>query len=156
MITDNNFYTVLLVKEMLGESFENLIVKNLKAKDNFDEFVVKPENKGDPFTKEELDSLENLDTKPYKVSTDEIRFSATEPTNNKNKEMAVVKKQNRYVVFFSVRNPVDISPVKDISDKEVDERDDIIIKISKPFDKKDGDPSLLYNVVDSLSKEYQI
>ena len=157
MITNYNKFTWLLAKEVLLESLENLIVKNIKAKANFDEYVSSKENKGELFSDSELDVLNNLDTQPYKILDDEIRFSATEETNNKNKVLAVVKKQGRYIVFFSVRNPVDVSPVKNIDDEEVDDRDDIIIKVSRPFKEGDTeDPSLLFNVINVLTKEYQI
>lgn len=154
-----------LIREILKESVENPVVKNITAKEDFDEYVSKPENRGENFSTEELDIISTLDSKPYKTMPNEIRFSSTEITNNKNKELAVVKKQGRYVAFFSVRKPTDVSTTVDLTDvpddktEEEDDRDDIIIKVSRPFskvDSKSGDPSLLFNFVNVITKEYQI
>jgi len=156
-----NRYTVKLIQEVLSlqEGTEDLIVKNLKASEDFDEYTAKPENRGEKFSKSEIESLGNLDTKPYKISVDEIRFSSTEITNNKNKELMVVKKQGRYILFFCVRDPVDVSVTQNLDDKdkEEDKPDEIIIKVSQPFkDSKPEDPALLYNVINLVLNEYQI
>lgn len=155
------FHTRQLARFVLREELDNPVVKNVTAKGNFDEYVSKPENKGENFTEEELAVFDGLDTKPYKKETAEVRFSSTEITNNKNKELVVIKKSGRYLVFFSVRKPTDVTPDTELSDVEPDkseENDDIIIKVSRPF--LDGhskqDTSLLYNLINTLTKEYQI
>jgi len=150
-----------LIRTILREAVENPIVKNISAKDDFDEYVSKPENRGEDFEQEEFDILDTLDSKPYKKLKNELRFSSTEMTNNRNKELAVVKKQGRYIAFFSVRKPTDVSTstdLKDVPEDEEDERDEIIIKVSRPFSdsSKSSDPSLLFNVINTITKEYQI
>jgi hypothetical protein len=148
-----------IVREVLVEmetKSENPVVKILTAREKFVDFVEKTENKGDAFTKEEFEILETLDTTPYKASSNEVRYSATESTNNKNKELVVVKKQKRYVAFFSMSNPADMSTTQEIpADDDVD-KDDIIIKVSRPFKESNQDISLLSNFINVLTKEYQI
>lgn len=150
-----------LIRTVLFEAVENPVVKNVFAKDDFDDYVSKPENLGEDFDKEELDILETLDSKPYKKLKNELRFSSTEITNNRNKELAVVKKQGRYIAFFSVRKPTDVSTstdLKDVPNEEDDDRDEIIIKVSRPFSdrSKNHDVSLLFNFINTVTKEYQI
>ena len=155
------FHSSQLARSVLLEAMDNPVVKNVTAKGNFDEYVSKPENRGDDFTEEESSVFDSLDTKPYKKDRAEVRFSSTEITNNRNKELVVIKKSGRYVAFFSVRKPTDVTPDTELSDVEPDKKedgDDIIIKVSRPF--VDGhskqDTSLLYNLINTLTKEYQI
>ena len=144
-----------IVIEVLVE-MENPVVKNITAREKFDDYVEKSENKGDPFTREELEILETLDTTPYKTSPSEVRYSSTEPTNNKNKELVIVKKQKRYVAFFSMNNPANVSTTQEIPNDEDGDKDDIIIKVSRPFSENGQDISLLSNFVNVITKEYQI
>ena len=68
----------------------------------------------------------------------------------------IIKKQNKYVAFFSIRTPADISTdktVDDISGAE-GEGDAILIKISRPFSDDTG--SMLFNFINFITKEYQI
>lgn len=160
IVRELKHHTCQLIRSVLLESLDNPVVKNVSVKGNFDEYVSKPENRGENFTKEEIDVLDNLDTKPYKKTPNEIKFSSTEITNNRNKELVVKKKSGRYVAFFSVRKPTDVTPETELSDKDPSEKekDDIIIKVSRPF--LDGyskqDTSLLYSFINTLTKEYQI
>ena len=165
LVRDLKFNTVYLIREILEGSVDsadlNPIVKNVSAKGNFDDYVSKSENKGESFTTGETDVLSRLDTKPYKTMPDEIRFSSTEITNNNNKELAVVKKGGRYVAFFSVRKPTDVTADTDLTSPDKgseNKQDEIIIKISRPFSdpKINQDPSLLYDLINTLTKEYQI
>jgi hypothetical protein len=123
-----------IVREVLVEmetKSENPVVKILTAREKFVDFVEKTENKGDAFTKEEFEILETLDTTPYKASSNEVRYSATESTNN-------------------------MSTTQEIpADDDVD-KDDIIIKVSRPFKESNQDISLLSNFINVLTKEYQI
>jgi hypothetical protein len=164
ILTNEAIYlTSELIRLVLKESVENPVVKNITAREDFDEYVAKPENRGENFVKEEIDILETLDSKPYKKVPNEIRFSSTEMTNNRNKELAVVKKQGRYIAFFSVRKPTDVSSTTDLEDvpddgDKTDDRDEIIIKVSRPFSdsSKPFDASLLFNFINTITKEYQI
>ena len=160
LIAELNHNTCELIRSVLLESMENPVVKNVTARGDFDEYVSKPENRGENFTEEEMDVFDGLDSKPYKKTPNEVRFSSTEITNNKNKELAVVKKSGRYVVFFSVRNPTDVTSDTSLSDvdNEEKEKDEIIIKVSRPFvtGHSKHDTSLLYNLINTLTKEYQI
>lgn len=158
---ESMFFTSELIRLVLREAVENPVVKNITAKDDFDDYVSKPENRGENFVQEEFDILETLDSKPYKKIPNELRFSSTEMTNNRNKELAVVKKQGRYIAFFSVRKPTDVSTstdLKDVPEDEEDDRDEIIIKVSRPFtdSSKPYDSSLLFNFINTITKEYQI
>jgi len=161
LVRESLHLTSDLIRSVLTEEMENPVVKNITAKEDFDEYVAKPENRGETFSKEEVEILDTLDSKPYKKMPNEIRFSSTEITNNRNKELAVVKKQGRYVAFFSVRKPTDVSVTTDLKDddtEEEDDRDEIIIKVSRPFtdSSKKFDTSLLFNFVNTITKEYQI
>jgi hypothetical protein len=151
-----------LISSVLKEEVDNPVVKNISAKENFDDYVSDPKNQGEPFNDDEFSVVKNLDSQPYKKTNTELRFSSTEVINNRNKELAVVKKQGRYVAFFSVRKPTDVSTTVNLGDvskeDEDDGRDDIIIKVSRPFSKNNssGDPSLLYNFINFITKEYEI
>lgn len=163
-----------VIKEIVSKvlcEMQDPVIRNVVTKDDFSEYIEKSENQSDSkFTKEELSIIKSLDVQPYEENESEIKYSATEPTNNKNKEFIVRKKGKRYVGFFSVRNPVDLSseePSVDLlKNKEDDEEksddsesnlDDIFIKISRPFDKNlKYDLQLLSNFIDVITKEYNI
>lgn len=145
-----------LVIQVLNEedNSSNPVIRNVTAKEKFDDFIIKPENRGLPFSREELDILGSLESKPYKKSATEIRFSKTDETNNTNKELVVVKKQNHYVAYFSAMKPVDVSADQSIESQEI--KDNIFIKISRPFSSPTQDAPLLSNFIDVITKEYQI
>lgn len=147
-----------LIKEVLSEA-DSPIVRNVTAKEKFDDFIKKPENAGEKFTKEEFDISDSLDDRPYKKDPSALRYSAIEPTNGHNKELVIIKKQNRYIAFFSAMKPVDVSSDQEIPDETKNPgagKDDIFIKISRPFKTPGQDTSLLSNFINVLTKEYQI
>ena len=44
-----------IINEVLTEERESPVVRNIKSVENFDALLAKPENVGQPFTKEEID-----------------------------------------------------------------------------------------------------
>jgi len=171
MINDNSGKQILkgLIREFLSEEAENPVVKNVKAQDNFDDFVNKPENVGQPFTRDEIDILQTLDIKPDESSATQIKYSATEQTNGNNKQMVVIKKLQPKPVFVALccpdRRPVNlsaddvdvasaVSPTPAPQPEKV-EKDTIIIKISRPINPR-GDEHALFNFVNYIVKELNI
>jgi hypothetical protein len=156
-VLENNFHSQLkelIIETVLTSTQDNPIIRNVTAKDTFDTFIQKSEFIGDAFNEHELKTIESLDSKPYSKEKNRLRFSATEETDNRNKELVVIRKQNHYIAIFSVMKPVDVSDDQDIPEQEA--KDDIFIKISRPISKDDEDGKLLYNFINVITKEYNI
>jgi len=156
-----------IAKFILKEEPDNVIVKNMKVQEDFDAFLAKPENKGETLYKEEFDVVDMMESKPNKKVINQIKYSSADDMTGKNKEMVVIKKQKRYVAFFSIREPTDLNNEADIP-KETDanpesegteeaEKDTIFIKVSKPFEdqSKPMDVGLLSNFLNNLLLEFQ-
>ena len=146
-----------LKNNKLNEGAENAVVRNIQAKENFDTFIAKPENKGIPFTQREMDTVERADVKPYKKTSTEIRYSAVEPMNQKNKELVIVKKPTNYVAYFTIRNPVNVTPEEPATDitatPEEPIKDTIVIKVSQPYSNEAESMSALSNFINVITKE---
>ena len=99
-----------ITKQILAEEAENPVVRNIAAKENFDDFMEKSENKGESFSKEENNVVDVLETKPSKKENNKITYSSTDNVTKKNKELVVIKKQKKYIAYFSERMPVNVTP----------------------------------------------
>lgn len=152
-----------IINEVLTEERESPVVRNIKSVENFDALLAKPENVGQPFTKEEIDGIGRMEVSPYKTTATEIRFSATDEMGTDNKELVVRKNNGKYVGFFSVRKPVDVTPDDVTADNpeqsaadDEPQKDEVIIVVSRPLTNTIKDVSLLVNFVTHLTNEYQI
>lgn len=146
------------VTEIICE-IDNPVVKNVEASENFDEFIDRPENQGINFNEEELSTIDTIDVKPDDKSTNRIGYSSTETTTGNNKQLIIIKKDNPKKVYIAIccpnRSPVNISVEDDLELDSKKKKDRIIIKISKTYE-NDGDPSVLYNFINHIVKEYTI
>lgn len=146
------------VAEIICE-IDNPIVKNVEAFENFDEFIDKPENQGINFNEEELSTVDTVDGKPDDKSTNRISYSSAETTTGNNKQVIIIKKDTPKKVYIAIccpnRSPVNVSAGDDLALDLKKKKDRIIIKISKTYE-KDGDPSVLYNFINYIVKEYTI
>ena len=104
-----------------------------------------------------------MEVAPYKTTATEIRFSATDEMGTDNKELVVRKNNGKYVGFFSVRKPVDVTPDDVTADNpeqsaadDEPQKDEVIIVVSRPLTNTIKDVSLLVNFVTHLTNEYQI
>jgi hypothetical protein len=166
-----------IAKQILNEEVENPVVKNIKATEDFDTFLNKPENKGEVFYKEEMDVLDRMDTKPSKKLPNQIKYSGADDISSKNKELVIIKKQKRYLAFFCVKEPTDLNPEEpaieaptqdstqppaDASPTESEipeeEKDVVFIKVSKPFSDttKNFDTTSISNFVTFLLSDLQM
>ena len=157
-----------VINEVLNEDVESPVVRNVQSNENFDDLLAKPENVGEAFNQKEIDAVNRLDTKPYKVTPTEVKFSSVDDTSEKNKEMVVRKIKGKYVAFFALREPTDITPEEPIT--EADEtvgseennpdepqKDNILISISRPLGSNVMDnASILYNFITHLHSEHQV
>lgn len=161
-----------IIQEVLNEEKESPIVRNIKSVENFDELLAKPENAGQPFTKEEIDAIQRLDVKPTKLTNTEINFGAPEEMSGKNKDLVIRKVTGKYVGFFSLREPVDVSPDKGLTEADepqtdepapestddplAPQKDEVFIIVSRPLTNSMQDITLLSNFITHLVNEYQI
>ena len=153
-----------IINEVLTEERESPVVRNIKSIENFDELLKKPENVGQKFTENELDGIARLEITPYKTTSTEIRFGVMEDMDGNNKELVIRKNNGKYVGFFSVRKPVDVTP-DDLNNSNSDDTnvdsdepqvDEVFIIVSRPLTNTIKDVSLLVNFTTHLTNEYQI
>lgn len=156
-----------IARRILNEDKESPVVRNIKSVENFDELLKKSEYAGQALSQQEIDVVNRMKTKPSKLVNNEIRFGAPEETSGKNKELVIRKVTGKYVGFFSLRNPVDVSPDKGLEQPTGDatvpvesptepQKDEVVIIVSLPLSNSMKDVSLLSNFITHLLSEYQI
>ena len=146
---------------LVKEEIESSVSKNIKAEvDSMDSYLQKPENSGLPFTQDEIQAMDTTEFKPDSKTTTQVRYSAPDELSNKNKELVIIKKQGRYLAFYSISEPVDLTAGENPEDIDLSadaEKTVVVIKVSKPF--KTGqseDVPLLTNFITELVSEYQL
>jgi hypothetical protein len=150
-----------LIKQLIKEEMESAVVKNIKAVvPDVEEYLKKPENIGIAFSQKEMETIDSIEVKADTKTANQLKYSSTDELSNKNKELVVIKKQNRYVGFFSLSEPVDVTA--DANPEETDLTGEktpkivVLIKVSRPLQGKQEALSILSNFITQLVGEFQI
>ena len=163
-----------VVTTPLNEEKESPVVRNIKSVENFDALLAKPENAGSLFTQQEMDAVNRMEVKPTKKTPTELQYGTPEEMSGKNKDLVIRKIKGKYVGFFSLRAPIDVSPDVAVAPgaevvAEADEatpeepknpnepqKDEVFIIVSRPLTNTMKDITMLSNFILHLINEYQI
>jgi len=162
------------IRGIINEEKESPVVRNIKSVENFDALLAKPENAGSLFTQQEMDAVNRMEVKPTKKTPTELQYGTPEEMSGKNKDLVIRKIKGKYVGFFSLRSPVDVSPdiavapgaevvaeadeatPEEPKDPNEPQKDEVFIIVSRPLTNTMKDITMLSNFILHLINEYQI